>query len=137
MPVIDRDEITGMRAYSSYVLRTQMEANVPVLKGLFGNVEILARALTAESSQYDLGKLENHINSMQTYTSLMEAAGQILVTRKNVRDPALLVVPNDILLAEDLEMWIEEKLSINSASFNFISEPSIPRRITICLRRVF
>ena len=49
---------------------------------------------------------------MKTYTSLMEAAGQILVTHKNVRDPAKLVVPNDILVAEDLEMWIEAKLSI-------------------------
>ena len=74
----------------------------------------MAKALNAESSKYDLGKLENHINSMQTYTSLMEGAGQILVTRKNVREPALLIVPDDILVADDLEIWIEEKLTVNS-----------------------
>ena len=114
MPVIDRVEITNMRASTSYELRTGMEANLPILMGLFGNVEILAKALNAESSKYDLGKLDNHVNSMQTYTSLMEAAGQILVTRRNVREPELLIVPDDILVADDLERWIEEKLTVNS-----------------------
>ena len=81
-----------MGQYSSYVLKTQMEANAKVLHGLFGNVEILAKGLTAESSEFDVGKVTSHMSTIQTYTSLMDAAGQILTNRKGIREPRELVV---------------------------------------------
>ena len=38
--------------------------------------------------------------------------GQILKNRQGIRDPALLVVPDDIPVAEDIVNWIDERLVV-------------------------
>ena len=113
MPVISREEVTKMKQVSSFILYSGMEDNMNTLADLLEEIEILAKNLNAESSDFDVEKVRNYMSTIQTYISLMDAAGQILKNRKGIREPTDLVVPNNMLVAENTVHWIDERLTVN------------------------
>ena len=116
MTITSIQQVNEMKETTSHILYSQMQDHADILTELLKDIGILVRALSAKSSNLDLEKIEEFMRSIQSYVGLMHTAGQILKSRKNVRDPELMVVANDMPVAQDIILWIDEVLVTNKTN---------------------
>ena len=109
-------QFAEMKETSSHILYSQMQDRGDIITALLKDIGILVKALSAKSSNLDLEKIEEFMRSIQTYVGLMHSAGQILKSRKNIRDPEHMIVANDMPVAQNIVQWIDEVMITNKTN---------------------
>ena len=109
-------QFAEMKETSSHILYSQMQDRGDIVTTLLKDIGILMKALSARSSNLDLEKIEEFMRSIQSYVGLMHSAGQILKSRKNLREPDQMIVPNDMPVAQNIVDWIEDVMITNKTN---------------------
>ena len=109
-------QLAEMKETSSHILYSQMQDRGDIVTTLLKDIGILMKALSARSSNLDLEKIEEFMRSIQSYVGLMHSAGQILKSRKNLREPDQMIVPNDMPVAQNIVDWIEDVMITNKTN---------------------